>query len=343
MRIWSILAAILVFGVLILIHEGGHYFCARLFGVTVHEFAIGMGPKVFSRRSKKTGIAYSLRLLPFGGFVSMAGEDEESDDPNALNKKPVWQRIIIVAAGALMNLVTGILVMGILVAVSKSLPSTVIYQFTEGTVSAAYGLKEDDRITAVDGTPVHTANELVYEVMRKGIEPIDLTVVRGGQKITVPGVVFPTVTEQGSRFGEVDFYVYSEPKTPLNVLKHSFFRSVSTVKMIWESLFDLIRGRYGLDSVSGPVGVTGAMSEAASEGTMNFVYLVVVISMNLGIMNLLPLPALDGGRLVFLVIEGIRRKPVPARIEGTVHFVGIVILMALMVMITMKDIVTLIR
>ena len=343
MRIWSILAAILVFGVLILIHEGGHYFCARLFGVTVHEFAIGMGPKVLSRRSKKTGIAYSLRLLPFGGFVSMAGEDEESDDPNALNKKPVWQRIIIVAAGALMNLVTGILVMGILVAASKSLPSTVIYQFTEENVSAAYGLKEEDRITAVDGTPVHTANELVYEVMRKGIEPIDLTVVRGGQKITVPGVVFPTVTEQGSRFGEVDFYVYSDPKTPLNVLKHSFFRSVSTVKMIWEQLFDLIRGRYGLDSVSGPVGVTGAMSEAASEGAMNFVYLAVVISMNLGIMNLLPLPALDGGRLVFLVIEGIRRKPVPARIEGTVHFVGIVILMALMVMITMKDIVTLIR
>lgn len=343
MRIWSILAAILVFGVLILIHEGGHYFCARLFGVTVHEFAIGMGPKVLSRRSKKTGIAYSLRLLPFGGFVSMAGEDEESDDPNALNKKPVWQRIIIVAAGALMNLVTGILVMGILVAASKSLPSAVIYQFAEGNVSAAYGLKEDDRITAVDGTPVHTANELVYEVMRKGIEPIDLTVVRGGQKITVPGVVFPTVTEQGSRFGEVDFYVYSDPKTPLNVLKHSFFRSVSTVKMIWESLFDLIRGRYGLDSVSGPVGVTGAMSEAASEGAMNFVYLAVVISMNLGVTNLLPLPALDGGRLVFLVIEGIRRKPVPARIEGTVHFVGIVILMALMVMITMKDIVTLIR
>ena len=343
MRIWSILAAILVFGVLILIHEGGHFFCARLFGVTVHEFAIGMGPKVLSHRSKKTGIAYSLRLLPFGGFVSMAGEDEESDDPNALNKKPVWQRIVIVAAGALMNLLTGILVMGILVAASKNLPSTQILQFTDGNVSASCGLHENDLITAVGGTPVHTADELVYEVMRKGVEPIDITVLRDGQKLTLHDVVFPTVTEQGSTFGKVDFYIYSEPKTAANVLKHSFFRSVSTVKMIWESLFDLIRGRYGLDSVSGPIGVTDAMSEAASEGAMNFVYLAVVISMNLGITNLLPLPALDGGRLVFLVLEAIRRKPVPARIEAMVHFVGIVVLMGLMVLVTLKDIVTLVR
>lgn len=343
MQIVYILIAILVFGLLILIHEGGHYLCARIFRVTVLEFAIGMGPKIVSRTSKKTGIAYSLRLLPFGGFVSMAGEDEESDDPNAFHKKPVWQRFIITAAGAVMNLLTGILVMGILVAAARSLPSTVIYQFTEQSVSAECGLMENDRITAVNGTPVHTANELVYEVMRKGIEPLDITLERNGTKMELHNVRFPTTSENGELFGTVDFYVYSEAKTPLNVLKHAFFRSVSTIKMIWESIYDLIRGRYGIGAVSGPVGVTEAMSQAASENTMDFVYLAVVISMNLGIMNLLPLPALDGGRLVFLLLEAIRRKPVPPRIEGYVHFAGIVVLMALMVLITLKDIVGLIR
>jgi len=339
----TIVIAILIFGLLILIHEGGHFLFARIFRVTVYEFAIGMGPKVLSHTSKKTGIAYSLRLLPFGGFVSMAGEDEDCDDENAFCKKPVWQRMIITAAGAAMNLLVGILVMGILVAAAKSLPSTVVYQFMENSTSAQYGLMEDDRITAVEGTSVHTANELVYEVMRKGVEPIDITVRRDGKTVVLPDVVFPTITESGETFGNIDFYVYSESKTPLTVLKHGFFRSLSTIKMIWESLYDLITGRYGMNAVGGPVAVTEAMSEAASEGIADLVYLSVVISMNLGIMNLLPLPALDGGRLMFQVIEAIFRRPVPRHIEAYVHFGGIVVLMALMVLITFKDIVGLIK
>jgi len=339
----TIVIAILIFGLLILIHEGGHFLFARLFHVTVNEFAIGMGPKVLSHTSKKSGIAYSLRLLPFGGFVSMAGEDEECDDENAFCKKPVWQRMIITAAGAAMNLITGILVMGILVAAAKNLPSTVIYQFTEDNISAQYGLMEEDRITVVDGTPVHTANELVYEVMRKGVEPIDITVRRQGKTVVLEDVVFPTITESGETFGNIDFYVYSEPKTPASVLKHAFFRSGSTIKMIWESLYDLVTGRYGMNAVGGPVAVTEAMSEAASEGIADLVYLSVVISMNLGIMNLLPLPALDGGRLLFQIIEAIFRRPVPRHIEAYVHFAGIIVLMALMVMITFKDIIGLIK
>ena len=339
----TIVFAILIFGLLILIHEGGHFLFARVFRVTVYEFAIGMGPKVLSHTSKKTGIAYSLRLLPFGGFVSMAGEDEDCDDENAFCKKPVWQRMIITAAGAAMNLLVGILVMGILVASAKNLPSTVVYQFMEDSTSAQYGLMEDDRITAVEGTAVHTANELVYEVMRKGVEPIDITVRRGGKTVVLHDVAFPTITESGETFGNIDFYVYSETKTPLTVLKHGFFRSLSTIKMIWESLYDLITGRYGMNAVGGPVAVTEAMSEAASVGIADLVYLSVVISMNLGIMNLLPLPALDGGRLMFQLIEAIFRRPVPRHIEAYVHFGGIVVLMALMALITFKDIVGLIK
>lgn len=337
-----ILLAIFIFGILILIHEAGHYLFARLFHVTVYEFAIGMGPKILSHTSKKTGIAYSLRLLPFGGFVSMAGEDEESDDPNAFNKKPVWQRFIITAAGATVNLVAGILVMGILVATAKALPSTTIHSFDENSTSVQY-LQAKDQITAVDGTRVYTFNDLLYEIMRKGVEPIDITVKRDGTEITISDVVFPTITDSGVVFGNVDFIPYAEAKTPLAVLKHACVRSVSTIKMIWESLYDLVSGRYGMEAVSGPVGVTQAMTEAASTSLSSLVYLAVVISMNLGIMNLLPLPALDGGRLVFLLIEGIRRKPIPARIEGYIHFAGLAVLMLAMVLITFKDIIGLLR
>ncbi len=337
-----IFLAIFTFGVLILIHEAGHFLFARLFRVTVYEFAIGMGPKVLSHTSKKSGIAYSLRLLPFGGFVSMAGEDEESEDPNAFNKKPVWQRFIITAAGATVNLIAGILVMGILVATAKALPSTTIHHFDENSTSAAY-LQPMDQITAVDGTPVYTFSDMLYEIMRKGVEPIDITLIRDGSKITVADVVFPTITDSGVLFGNVDFVPYADEKTPVNVLKHACVRSASTVKMIWESLYDLVSGRYGMETVSGPVGVTQAMSEAASTGLANLVYLAVVISMNLGIMNLLPLPALDGGRLVFLLIEGIRRKPLPPRVEGYIHFAGLAVLMLAMVLITFKDIIGLIR
>ncbi len=347
MNLIYILIAILVFGLLILMHEGGHYFFARLFRVTVNEFSIGMGPKLFQRVSKKTGIAYSLRALPIGGYVSMVGEDDDTDDPNALNRKPYWQRFIILAAGASVNILAGILVMSILVASADRLPSTVIYQFMDGSTSnvgatEGGGLRENDRILAVDGVTIHIANELVYEVMHRATVPVDVTVLRDGSRIIVKDVSFPLMSEQGVTFGSTDFYVYSEAKTVLSVLKHAFFRSVSTVKMIWESLIDLISGRYGVEAVSGPVGVTKVVSEAAASGLSDFMNLVVVISMNLGIMNLLPFPALDGGRILFLLIEAVFRRPIPRSVEGAINLVGFAALMLLMIVITVKDVVDLI-
>ena len=185
-----IIIAILIFGLLIFIHEGGHFLFARLFKVTVNEFSIGMGPKLVSKKSKKSGISYSLRAFPIGGFVSMAGEDEESDDPNALNKKPVWQRMIIVAAGGVVNLVAGILVMFILVfsSTSMGLGSTTVAEFRDGALSQNCGLKAGDTIVEVEGRNVHIADELVYEIMRLGIEPVDLTVVRDGEKTVIEDV-----------------------------------------------------------------------------------------------------------------------------------------------------------
>ncbi len=336
-----ILIAILIFGFLVLIHEGGHFLFARLFGVTVNDFAIGMGPAIYTYRSRKTNIAYSLRLIPFGGYVSMAGEDEESEDENAFYKKSVWQRIIITAAGAGMNLIAGVLVMTILIASAASLPSTVIYSFQEGNTSAQYGLKADDRVVKVENTRVFTGNELVYEIMRKGVDPVDLTVIRDGETLILHDVQFAEMEDSGVLFGKPDFIVYSEAKTPLRVVKHAVCRSASTIKMVYDSLYDLITGRYGVEAVSGPVGVTATMTEVAKESTADLVYIAVVISMNLGVMNLLPLPALDGGRLMFLIIEGICRKPISRRVEGYVHFAGFALLMVLMVVIMAKDIIAL--
>lgn len=338
---WSIPLALLVFGCLIFIHEFGHFICARIFGVTIKEFSVGMGPKIFTKTSDKSGTAYSLRLLPIGGYVSMEGEDEASSDINAFGNKAVWKRIIITVAGAVMNVLLGIILMFIMVFATKSLASNVIAEFREDAVSSS-ALQVGDRIVKVENVGVNTGNELVYEIMHKGAKPIDLTVIRNDQRIIVEDVAFGSETEAGYTFGMVDFYVYSEKATFPNLLKHAFFRSVSTVKMIWDSIVDLLSGKYGIDAVSGPVGATTAIGDAASQGGTSFLYMVVVITMNLGVMNLLPFPALDGGRLIFLIIELIRRKPMKPEIEGYINFAGLIVLFALMILITFKDIIGLI-
>ena len=338
--ILQIILAILLFGFLIFIHEGGHFLFARLFKVTVNEFAIGMGPKIFSKKSKKSGIVYSFRLFPIGGFVSMAGEDEVSDDPNAFHKKPVWQRFIITVAGAGVNLLAGALVMTILVCCAPNqLGSTVVADFSDKATSIEAGLQEGDEIIKVEGHRVHIADDLMYEIMRLGIEPIDLTVKRDGEVIVLEDVEFPQMASQGVAFGANDFRVYAERPTVLNLAKHSLFKTTYTVKMIWESFYDLLSGRYGVEAVSGPIGVTEALTEAADTGAYNFTYLAVVISINLGVMNLLPFPALDGGRIVFLLIEAIRRKPLKMEIEAYINFAGLAILMIFMVLICAKDII----
>lgn len=361
----NIILAILLFGFLIFIHEAGHFLFARLFKVTVYEFSIGMGPKILSKKSKKSGILYSWRLLPIGGFVSMAGEDEESDDPNAFHQKPIWQRFIITVAGAATNLIIGAIVMTILVCTSSKLYSTQVESFFpefpkeniscvemssykgadvifRTSTSKETGLMIGDTITEVNGNNVYIYDQLSYEIMREGIDNVDLTVIRDGKEIVLKDVHFQTFTSQGATFGLCDFYTAAESDMGIGTIaKHSFLRATHTVKMIWESLYDLVSGRYGVEAVSGPVGVTKALSEAADSGAYSFIYLAVIISMNLGVMNLLPLPALDGGRIVFLIIEAIRRKPIKREIEGYINLAGLAVLMLLMLLVCAKDIFTL--
>lgn len=356
MTILYILFAILIFGFLIFIHELGHYATARLFKVKINEFALGMGPKIISKRSKKTDIVYSLRALPFGGFVAMEGEDGINTDPNALINKAPWKRFIVITAGAAMNILFAVVAMFLLVGFTASdadgnsnLPSNRIAAFytdieeykNEFEISSEdSGLKEGDYIIKVASSRTHIGQEVAYEIMRQGIKPIDITVIRDGETLVLKDVVFPTGTNSGSLFGERDFMVYADTNlSAFNIFRHSFYRTLNTVSLIWDSLFDLITGRYGIEAVSGPVGVTEVIVETAETGEFRSVaYLAVVIAMNLGIFNLLPLPALDGGRLVFILYEMIFRKPVNRKIEGYIHSVGLIIMLAFIVFITFKDI-----
>ena len=333
----NILLILLVFGVLIFIHEFGHFITARLCGVSVKEFAVGMGPTVFSWHSKKYGTKYGLRLLPIGGFVSMVGEDEESEDENAFCNKSIWKRMLIVASGPLMNLLLGFLLMTVLVFSQGTPASTTIAEFSPNAVSQQQ-LQVGDEILRVGGTRVHTGNELVYEIMNQGYEPIDLQVKRNGETILLEDVSFPTMEDSGATFGTYDFLLYAEDTNFPNLMKHAFFRSVSTVKMVLDSLVGLLSGRFGMEAVSGPVGVTKVVGDAARVGFMNFLYIVTVLTINLGVFNLIPFPALDGGRFLFLIIEGIRRKPINRNVEAYINFVGIVILFAFMIFVTVKDI-----
>ena len=342
MSIVTILITILMLSGLILVHELGHYTAARIFKVPIKEFALGMGPKLFSFKSKKyPDTVYSLRAFPIGGYVSMVGEDATSDDPNGFSNKPVWQRMIITAAGALMNIVTGFVLMLIVVLLTAKLGGTTIAGFAEEAKTPDFGLCVGDEIVRVDGVPVYVAGDLSYEIMRSGAEPVDITVKRNGEKIELENVEFYTYTEQGIKFGVPDFSVAQENKNLPNVIKHTFARSTSAVKMIWDSLIDLVGGKYSVEHVSGPVGVTSAVGEAAKSGASQVLFLAVVIAMNLGVFNLLPFPALDGGRLLFQLIELVRGKPVKPEVEGYIHFGGIVLLMTFMLVITFKDIINL--
>ena len=339
----TIAIAVLVFGGLIFIHEFGHYIFARIFKVTIEEFSIGMGPKLLWFTSKKTHITYSLRMIPIGGYVAMIGENGESEDPNSFNKKPSWQRFIITIAGAAVNIIAGFLAMAILTSMIY-LYGTQVGEFSATTEtgfevsSEDSGLMLGDRIVKVNGKKVAIYDELSYEIMRHGNKPVSLTIVRDGNTMILDNVVFPVATQSGQEFGVLDIVPVAENRDLGNIVRFSWSKSILIVRMCWESIIDLITGRYTLEAVSGPVGISGAIGDAAKAGSLNLLYIVAMISINLGIMNLLPVPALDGGRLLFILIEMVSRRRLPSKVEETINAVGLFILLGLSVVIMIKDV-----
>ncbi|MBQ7387270.1 MAG: site-2 protease family protein [Clostridia bacterium] len=342
----TVIISILVFGLLIFIHELGHYIFARIFKVTILEFSIGMGPKLIEYKSKKTGINYAIAAIPFGGYVAMAGEDSDSDDPNSYDKKPAWQRLIITLAGAAVNILAGFLAMIVYTSVTV-IGGTEIYDFPEASYevrSSDSGLMPGDVITHVDGKRVAISDELSYEIMRRGYEPVDITLLRDGEKLVIEDVVFPTAEESGQVFGVLDFRIVgkgAKDKTVGDIIVQSWHKSILIVRMCWESIYDLIVGRYSVDAVSGPVGISGAIGDAARAGGEHLLYITTLISINLGVMNLLPIPALDGGRAITTLAEIITRRRIPAHIEQKINAIGLIVLLGLSVLIMIKDVINL--
>lgn len=346
-KVWPILFAILFFGLIIISHELGHFTFAKLFKVKVNQFAIGMGPKLLKK--KKGDTEYSLRLLPIGGFVAMEGEDDESEDEGAFCKKKTWKRMIIVAAGATVNLILGFLIVVFMLTQQELIGTPQINSFYEEATTVNYGLKEGDIVKQINGRRVFSQYDLNFLLSRDEDAVVDFVVERNKTEHTVNGVKFLTQEKDGMEIMIYDFSVVGVEPSFLSVMKYGLCETVSIGRIVWISFFDLITGRYGFKDLSGPIGTVGYIAEVTQEAVQTktdlspVLMIMALISINIGIFNLLPIPALDGGRLFFLLIELIFRKPINRKYEGWIHAVGLVLLMLLMVAISFSDITKLVR
>ena len=325
------IAAIFVFLLVVVIHEGGHFSVAKLVGIKVNEFAIGMGPKLFQKRKGET--VYTIRALPIGGYVKMEGEDEDSDDPRGFSKVSVWSRIAVVSAGAIMNFVLAIVVLSI-VAFSLGLPTTTIEEVLVDSPAMEYGVLPSDKILSIDGVEINEWNEIVDTInSSETSKMLNIDVLRDGEIISLQ--VKPVLDDERVVIGIV-------PRS-----EKSFFKSIEAgfkdtwhfLKLMFNFIAMLFQGKVSTNDLAGPIGVINEIGNQAKVGFLNLLYILGFISVNLGFFNLLPIPALDGSRIVFLLIEAIRGKPVDPKKEGFIHFLGFIFLISLMLLVTYKDLI----
>lgn len=409
MKITTILIALVVFGVITAIHEFGHFIVAKKCDVKVLKFAIGMGPCLLKKQIGET--EYSLRLFPIGGYCSMEGEDEASDNERAFNNKKPWQRFLVLIAGATMNIILGFVLIIAVTCMDENICENKIGGFRANATSSQCGLQAGDEIVKIDNMHVFTETDISYKLNNTTDDTFDLTVKRGGKTVKLDDVKFyhryyyyyfyyaSTDEQSGEQiiiknpqdytqdeldaFEKVivkdienlsdeeksyvrlmkiltdeaqekytadelaqfltaestfDFYITTKDKTVFGVLGYSLKKTVTYSRLIIMTFIDLLRGKYGIKDMSGPIGVIDVISDATKNGIYDVLVIVIIITINVGIFNLLPLPALDGGRIVFVILEAIRRKPVPPQAEGFVHFIGFALLMLLTLVVTFSDI-----
>jgi regulator of sigma E protease len=327
----TFIASIFVFGLLILVHELGHYFVARLTGIKVLELAIGFGPKIVGWT--KNNIDYSLRVFPLGGFCRMLGESpEEAEDPDSFPQKPLLSRAAVLLAGAGMNLILAIVVFFIIFFFIVGVPgmdSGTIGYVIEGTPAAASGLEDGDKILAIDGEDVNSWSDVLALISARPDQQINLVIERGGSEISYD-IVTATAPETGN--GMIGIAPSMQRYRFIPAVATSFER----FGLIIGSMFQVLTGQAPLD-VAGPVGIVFVIGEVAQTGFVNLLLLTALISISLGIMNLLPIPALDGGRLFFLLVEAIRGRKIDPEKEGFIHFIGFALLILLILFITYQD------
>ncbi len=348
MTIVFILIAILLFSFLIFVHELGHFLTAKWLGVQVNEFSLCMGPAIWQRKKGET--LYSIRAIPIGGYCAMEGEDEESANPRAFTSVAWWRRIIILAAGAFMNFLAGFVMVALLLTTYSGFTDLTISGFFDNGQLEAQGLEVGDRLYALDGERLYLSNDLEMLAGRDSDGVYDLTVVRDGEKVVLEDFVLQKdyYALDGQTVYLYGLNLTAEAKTVGTVLKNAWYNCLDFVRIVRMGLQDLLSGAAGLNDMAGVVGIvdviteTGTSSPTVGIGLLNILYLGAFIAVNLAVMNLLPIPALDGGRIVCLLltvlVEKVTRRKLNPKYEGYLHAAGMVALLALMVYVTFQDV-----
>ena len=347
MTVLYIALAILLFGVLVGVHELGHFAAAKACGVKVEEFALGMGPAILQKQKGET--VYSLRCIPFGGFCAMAGEDEASDDPRAFMNQAAWKRIIILVAGAAMNFLLGLLIVIILYSNAYAFRSAEITGFMDGCpYESSEGLHVGDRFYKIDGHRIYQYYD-VSDFLSQGDGTYDLIVLRDGKKVKLNDFALAPLDYPGQTQKMYGFYFGYDEATLGVKLENSWNTTMEFGRWVWLGLKELVRGDVGMKDMAGPVGIvdmmaeSGEQAESTADALYSIFYFTAFIAVNLAIMNMLPIPALDGGRVFLLIvtwiIETISKKKLDPKYEGYIHAAGMVLLLGLMAVIMFNDII----
>lgn len=344
----TLICFILILGIIVLIHEFGHYFFAKRSGIYVYEFSIGMGPRLFKWTRKGDETEYSIRLIPIGGYVQMAGEEVE-DDPNVPKDKKFMsktfsQKFMTVIAGIMNNFLLAIILL-FLFALFNGAPQNkpIVGELSEGMPAYTSGLKEGDVIVSLNGKSTKTYDIFALELQVNSGKDITLGVDRNGEEKTIH-IEPKAVKEDGERVYRYGFKINEEVKEGFFAsLKYAFSKTLSLLHQMLLTIFYLANGTLGLKSFAGPVGIYNIVGQAKTSGFWSLVSLTALLSINVGFINLLPLPAFDGGRILFIIIEKITGKKVDPKVENTIHSIGFFLLMALMLLITYNDIIRLIK
>lgn len=356
--ILTILAAVFVFGIVVLVHEWGHFVAARQSGIRVLEFAIGMGPTLY--RKTVGGTKYSIRLLPIGGYNRMLSREEEEAilaDGDELDYQPSlvvngvsqggyyedaapWKRILTLLAGPFMNFLLGFALLCVLLSSAELIATRQVASVEENSMAAQSGLQTGDHILKVNGHSCLVASDIFYELERTQNDKADILVRRDGEKLLLEGVQFDRkTTEDNYTYLDIGFKVYGVKPGLLTTPRAALNYTLYYAKIIFTSLSDLATGRESINNLSGPVGIVDAINQAVKVGFDQVLNLAILISVNLGVFNLLPIPALDGGQILFTLIEWVIRRPIPEKVRGMANFAGIALLVTIMLFATSRDIV----
>lgn len=330
----TFLLTILLFSVMVIPHEFGHFAAAKLSGIKVNEFSVGMGPKIFQKQGNET--KYSIRIFPIGGFCAMEGEDEESDNPRAFNNVSTLKKIFVLSSGAIMNILVALLLMIITVQIIGT-PTNVVGSIEKNSPAEIAGLRAGDRIVELDNKEINSWEDFVQEMRTKESEQIEIGVERKGNYKEF--IINPIYKDGREVIG-----VTSKPGH--NVFKSVIYGSKSTWQInsaMYSGLYKMVTGKVNFKkNVAGPIGIISLVGKTSKEGFISFIYLAVIISINLAVINMLPFPALDGGRILFTLIRKITGNAISDEMEGKIHLAGFAILIALLIFVTWNDILRLI-